>query len=335
MKEEYPKTFIFNLIFGLVVQVTLCILLLNQDIQLIQWLPLHALSVAISSYQLLKQSEKRDSLNLGLFLFVFCFILPIIGSLLIFHPYLQTSKKQKKHSSLPYKIYGDESYLNSDLNSLTHTFSSTFTSHGSYAPHPLSGSISNSVPSSTPNAFTKIEQNIFLHDTPKESNSKENNIVAMPSATSSTPSNRLTVKNIKQSLQLKNSLIERINAVLATRGIPDKKAIPLLKLAIADPEDDVRLVANSLLENREKKWLDQIQQLELELKEIHDTSNTKKMAILAHSLARLYWSMHEKGFYEGILSKHCLHASERYGHQAQSLGLNSKDLSNLLRELDA
>ena len=43
----------------------------------------------------------------------------------------------------------------------------------------------------------------------------------------------------------------RLSALLSTRRMPGRDAIPILKLALADPSDDVRLLAYSMLDKQE------------------------------------------------------------------------------------
>ena len=44
---------------------------------------------------------------------------------------------------------------------------------------------------------------------------------------------------------------QRLAALLATRRMPGKDAVPILKLALGDPSDDVRLLAYSMLDKQE------------------------------------------------------------------------------------
>lgn len=46
---------------------------------------------------------------------------------------------------------------------------------------------------------------------------------------------------------------QRLTAIFATRRMPGKEAIPILKLALRDPADDVRLLAYSMLDQKESR----------------------------------------------------------------------------------
>ena len=46
---------------------------------------------------------------------------------------------------------------------------------------------------------------------------------------------------------------KRMAALFATRRMPPREAIPILKLALRDPADDVRLLAYSMLDKREAR----------------------------------------------------------------------------------
>ena len=46
---------------------------------------------------------------------------------------------------------------------------------------------------------------------------------------------------------------KRMAALFATRRMPPREAIPILKLALRDPADDVRLLAYSMLDKQESE----------------------------------------------------------------------------------
>ena len=136
----------------------------------------------------------------------------------------------------------------------------------------------------------------------------------------------------------------RRQAVLSTRGLNNHLAIPILKNAMSDPDDDVRLVAFALFENREKSILEAIQKLEIQ---IEDQLNPPRKALtskpskdshskahLYHHVARLYWSVEDEGFYEGSLSQHYLRTAYQYSQLAIKEGIKNNDLSRLVADIE-
>ncbi len=80
---------------------------------------------------------------------------------------------------------------------------------------------------------------------------------------------------------------QRIKAVLKTRQMVDKEAIPILKKALLDSVDEVRLLAYSMLNKKEKK-LDEL--IIFQLKALGNKSSEKHLA--EHlSLAEAYWEL--------------------------------------------
>lgn len=91
------------------------------------------------------------------------------------------------------------------------------------------------------------------------------------------------------------SVQDRVSALLATRGLMDLKAIPLLKQAINDSDDEVRLLAFSLLERREKQLLDNIRTLESS----RELTRADKI-----ELGKLYKKLINSGLYEGGMKQY-------------------------------
>ncbi len=95
---------------------------------------------------------------------------------------------------------------------------------------------------------------------------------------------------------------QRINAVLKTRQMTDKAAIPILKVALLDPVDEVRLLAYSMLDKKEKIIGRQISS---QLKALKDKPSEKHIA--EHmSLAEAYWELSYLGLVNGQAQLHIL-----------------------------
>ena len=95
---------------------------------------------------------------------------------------------------------------------------------------------------------------------------------------------------------------QRIKAVLKTRQMIDKEAIPILKKALLDPVDEVRLLAYSMLDKKEKK-LDRL--ITTQLQALENKPSEKHIA--EHlSLAEAYWELSYLGLVQGQAQTHIL-----------------------------
>jgi polysaccharide biosynthesis protein PelE len=106
---------------------------------------------------------------------------------------------------------------------------------------------------------------------------------------------------------------QRIKAVLKTRQMTDQEAIPILRVALLDPLDEVRLLAYSMLDKKEKN-ID---------KEIHAQlqamdNSVKEKYLLGHlKLAESYWELSYLGLVQGQAKMHIL--QDAYTHIKQVL----------------
>lgn len=95
---------------------------------------------------------------------------------------------------------------------------------------------------------------------------------------------------------------QRLTAIFATRRMRSKEAIPILKLALRDPSDDVRLLAYSMLDQRESRINQRIEQA---LAGMEKTKAERKFA-LHGQLARWYWELAYVGLAQGSVLEHVL-----------------------------
>ena len=118
---------------------------------------------------------------------------------------------------------------------------------------------------------------------------------------------------------------QRFRAVLATRKMRDNKAIPILQIGLRDPVDEVRLLAYSMLDNKEKK-------IDLKIHEsLLDLSNEKQdpvaAAVIHQTLAESYWELSYLLLVQGQAQIHTLksayhHANEALKVRGTDAGLN-------------
>ena len=124
-------------------------------------------------------------------------------------------------------------------------------------------------------------------------------------------------------LQLASDPEQRMAALLATKRMPGNEAAPILKLALRDPEDDVRLLAYSMLDQQETAINQNIERLQLRLAE---QPRAPKAAHAA--LARWYWELAYLGLAQGGVLEHIL-AQALLHTQAAMEGGDNADLDLL------
>jgi len=119
---------------------------------------------------------------------------------------------------------------------------------------------------------------------------------------------------------LESSSIEeqRIKAVLNTRQMTDQEAIPILKMALLDPVDEVRLLAYSMLDKKEKNIGHAIHQ------QIQTLDNSASNPVRVHlRLAESYWELSYLGLVTGQAKLHVL--NDAYEQIKLAIKMNTQD----------
>ena len=114
---------------------------------------------------------------------------------------------------------------------------------------------------------------------------------------------------------------QRLTAIFATRRMPGKEAIPILKLALRDPADDVRLLAYLMLDQKESRIN---QRIEAALGRLAGATPARRGA-LHGTLARWYWELAYLGLAQGSVLEHILEQAREHADQALR-GAPSADL---------
>ena len=109
---------------------------------------------------------------------------------------------------------------------------------------------------------------------------------------------------------------QRLAALLATKRMPGKEAVPILKLALGDPSDDVRLLAYSMLDKQES---DINLRIQIALGQLHGAS-AQAAGKLHGTLARWYWELAYLGLAQGSVLEHVLNQSNEHAEQALQAG---------------
>lgn len=106
----------------------------------------------------------------------------------------------------------------------------------------------------------------------------------------------------------------RLRALVALQSVPGRVAAPLLRGVLADPSEDLRLLAYGMLDNHEKRLNDEIHR---ERKRLADAAAGSADALAAtRRLADLYWELIYQELVQGDLFRHALDASLRYTESA-------------------
>lgn len=109
---------------------------------------------------------------------------------------------------------------------------------------------------------------------------------------------------------------QRLAALLATRRMAGKEAVPILKLALADPSDDVRLLAYSMLDKQES---DINLHIQVALGELVDAT-AKAAGALHGRLARWYWELAYLGLAQGSVLDHVLAQASEHAERGLAAG---------------
>lgn len=109
---------------------------------------------------------------------------------------------------------------------------------------------------------------------------------------------------------------QRLAALVATRRMPGKEAVPILKLALGDPSDDVRLLAYSMLDKQES---DINLHIQIALGQLVGASPAAAGALHA-TLARWYWELAYLGLAQGSVLDHVLEQAADHADQGLQAG---------------
>ena len=107
---------------------------------------------------------------------------------------------------------------------------------------------------------------------------------------------------LRQVLREAISTDKRLKALMATRQMNDRDAIEILREALKDPSDDVRLLAYSMLEQKEKPLAQRAGTLQQSLQNADDLPSVS----LQRRLAQVWWEMAYLGLAQGGLRHYYL-----------------------------
>lgn len=106
----------------------------------------------------------------------------------------------------------------------------------------------------------------------------------------------------------------RVKVVMATKQMASQEAIPVLKEAMKDPQDDVRLLAYAMLSAKEEELNSQINGLLGQLP-VYQRENDRRR--LHETISNNYWEMAYLGLCQGEVLRHVLNQAQ--GHLEEAL----------------
>ncbi|WP_323750163.1 polysaccharide biosynthesis protein [Marinobacter sp.] len=107
---------------------------------------------------------------------------------------------------------------------------------------------------------------------------------------------------LREVLREASSSDKRLKALLASRQLADQEAVDILKEALKDPTDDIRLLAYSMLEQKEKQLATRAQKL----KKLIDDPDHPDWHRLTRRLAHTWWEIAYLGLAQGGLKQYYL-----------------------------
>jgi len=120
------------------------------------------------------------------------------------------------------------------------------------------------------------------------------------------------------------TILDRMDALIALRGIEDKSTIPVLKLALRDNADEVRLLAFTMLQERERAYYAEIHARKGKLA----AANLEDAITHRTAIAQAYWELAYQDLVQGELLAFSL---EEAGTQlAMALSARPKDPGNTM-----
>lgn len=121
-------------------------------------------------------------------------------------------------------------------------------------------------------------------------------------------------RSLSDILHGSDSVTERVAAVLAVRHLPTRAAVPILRLALRDPADDVRLLAYAMLDRRDAALQSRIQALETSL--AREPLAPGDAAAMHRTLARLHWELAYSGLATGAVEQRALDSAAAHARAA-------------------
>lgn len=130
----------------------------------------------------------------------------------------------------------------------------------------------------------------------------------------STETNRLRAGQVRSQLASPDAPVElRMKALMAIQHVSPRHASSVLRDALADRADDLRLLAYGMLESKEKQIAARIQQ---SLQDLKVASERTALYTANKQLAELYWELVYQGLVQGSMRDYALQQVRKYSAEA-------------------
>lgn len=121
----------------------------------------------------------------------------------------------------------------------------------------------------------------------------------------------------------RQSVDTKLRVLIALQSMRPKVAIPLLQSLLADPSEDIRLLAYSMMDAWEKDITQRLQAAQIQLEQLQSRTGTshaeeKKLTLqsIHRKLAELYWEQVDSGLARGDLRTFALQRAKSHCEQA-------------------
>lgn len=111
----------------------------------------------------------------------------------------------------------------------------------------------------------------------------------------------------------------RLRVLVALQSMEPKAAVPLLISLLADPSEDIRLLAYSMVDSWEKDLVQKIQKTNAELENAHQSGSNILVVNALRRLAELHWTQADTGLARGDLRRFALEHALKFCEQVQAL----------------
>ncbi|MCB1660108.1 MAG: hypothetical protein KDI39_17950 [Pseudomonadales bacterium] len=119
---------------------------------------------------------------------------------------------------------------------------------------------------------------------------------------------------VRQQLSNKDTPVDlRMKALLALQNMPARHTSGILREALSDSSDDLRLLAYGMLDSREKQLTHRIQQA---LHTYQQATSSTERYLPARELAELYWELVYQNLVQGDMRTFALEQVQKYANEA-------------------
>ncbi len=142
---------------------------------------------------------------------------------------------------------------------------------------------------------------------------------------------QLDSANMRMILETSQQVDLRISVVLATRHLADDLAIPILRIALLDPGDEVRLLAFSMVSRIEKSIYSLLNQNLGKVAD--DTLTSAGKAVILKNIVDAYWELSNLDLIQGSNRTHMLNLAVNDLNEAINYNPNDGSLHFLLARI--